>query len=94
MGVAWTIRYHAKIVTEDISRLSTADKQRIRTAIEQKIGSEPDVFGILLRRSLKGYRKLRVGDYRIIFQIKDAVIKILVIQHRSVIYKNTGKRLD
>ena len=93
MGVAFTIKYHEKVIADDIPKLSTADKRRIKLAIEQKLTSEPEIFGVPLRRSLKGYRKLRVGDYRIIFQIENTVIKILVIQHRSVIYKNTDKRL-
>jgi len=47
---------------------------------------EPELYGKPLRRSLKGYRKLRVGDYRVIFRIEKHFIKIFVIQHRS---KNT-----
>lgn len=48
--------------------------------------TRPEVYGRPLRRSLKGYRKLRVGEYRIILKIKDNKVKIFVIQHRSTVY--------
>lgn len=32
--------------------------------------------------------RLRVGDYRVIFEIKDTSIRILKIGHRKNIYKN------
>lgn len=94
MGVIFTVAYHEKVVTDDIPKLSSPDRRRIKSAIEKKLISEPEVFGIPLRKSLKGYRKLRVGDYRIIFKIENAIVKIFVIQHRSVVYKNLEKRLN
>ena len=55
--------------------------------------TEPDVFGIPLRRSLKGHRKLRVGDYRIVFRIEKKTVLILAILHRSVVYQRTSRRV-
>jgi mRNA-degrading endonuclease RelE of RelBE toxin-antitoxin system len=43
--------------------------------------------------SLKGYRKLKVGDYRIVLRIEGEVVKVFVIQHRSVVYVTAPKRL-
>ena len=54
----------------------------------------PAVFGKLLRRSLKGYRKLRVGDYRVVFRLEDTTIKILVIQHRKIAYQQAVQRVS
>lgn len=86
------LKYHEKVVTQDLPKLSSSSKQRIKSAIEKKLLTKPELFGIPLRRSLKGYRKLRVGDYRIIFRIENATIKILAIQHRSIVYESTAKR--
>ena len=86
------ILYHYLVVREDIPRLSKLWREKIRTAIEDRLVAEPDLYGKPLRRSLKGYRKLRVGDYRIIFKIDERKVKILIIQHRSVIYSNVKKR--
>lgn len=90
--MTFAIRYHDQVVRKDIPKLSTADQERIRHAIETKLTTQPDLFGKPLRRSLKGYRKLRVGDYRIIFRIERDMILILVIQHRSVVYRKSLDR--
>lgn len=89
----YRVSYHHLVVREDIPRLSAEWKDRIRTAIEDRLITQPDLYGKPLRRSLKGYRKLRVGDYRVIFRIENDVVKILVIQHRSVVYEEVKKRM-
>ena len=92
MGVAFKIVYHELVVKEDIPKLSTTDKLRIKQAIEEKLTKEPEAFGKPLRRSLRGYRKLRVGDFRIIFCIDKVDVKILFIGHRSIVYQMASKR--
>lgn len=92
MAVAYELQYHP-LVKKDVDRLSSADRERIEENIKQKLISQPEVFGIPLRSSLKSYRKLRVGDYRVVFRIEAKTVKIIAIQHRSVIYKYLEKRL-
>lgn len=93
MGVIFSIVYHESVVKEDIPRLSSVYKQRIKQAIEKKLTSEPEAFGKPLRRSLKGYRKLRVGDYRVIFRIEKQSVKVFYIGHRSIVYHEVDKRI-
>lgn len=83
----FNIQYHPAVIKHDIPKLSTAVQRNIKSAIETKLTSFPENYGKPLRRSLKGYRKLRVGDYRVIFRIEGRTIKIFVIQHRSVVYQ-------
>lgn len=78
--------YHPLVVSNDIPQLSSKWREKIKQTIEERLTTHPDLYGKPLRRSLKGYRKLRVGDYRVIFQIEKRTIKILIIQHRSVVY--------
>ncbi len=87
------IFYHHLVVKDDISKLSAVWKKNIRRAIETKLATSPEVYGKPLRRSLRNYRKLRVGDYRIIFRIEGQSVKILVIQHRSLVYSIVEKRM-
>jgi mRNA interferase RelE/StbE len=49
----------------------------------------PRLTGKALQGDLKGLWRYRVGDYRLIAQIKDAELLILVIElgHRKGIYK-------
>ena len=50
---------------------------------------DPVKYGEPLRRTLKGYRKLRIGDYRIVFKIEKEYLLILGICHRKDIYKKS-----
>lgn len=87
------ILYHHLVVQDDIPRLSREWKEKIRRAIEERLGTKPDLYGKPLRRSLKGYRKLRVGDYRVIFRIERETVKVLIIGHRSAVYDEIAKRI-
>lgn len=84
----YELLYERRVVHDDIPKLGENVKLRMKKAIEEKLGAAPEKFGKPLRRSLKGYRKLRVGDYRVIFRIEGNVVKIFAIQHRSVVYKH------
>jgi len=68
--------------------LSKDVRRRIRSAIEEKLASHPIEFGKPLRYSLKGARRLRVGDWRIIYVIEppDTVL-VVKIGHRPEVYE-------
>lgn len=93
MGVNFDIVYHLDVIEKDIPKLSPVDKNRIKKAIEEKLISSPEMFGKPLRHSLKGYRKLRVGDYRVIYRIEKLKVKIFCIAHRSIVYTKADKRI-
>lgn len=57
----YTIQYLSSVVDEDIPALPKTWKEKIKKAIESKLRHEPEVFGKPLRKSLKGFRSLRVG---------------------------------
>lgn len=86
------ITYHKKVV-DDISIISTSHQRVIRKAIEEKLRSKPQFFGKPLQFSLVGLRSLRVGDYRIIFQLKKKEVFVVLIAHRSVVYSTIHKRV-
>ena len=92
MEIKYTVEYHELVVSEDIPKISKKEKDRIKKSIEEKLQSRPELFGKPLGNSLKNYRSLRVGNYRIIYRIEKETVKIFVIQHRSMVYKNTVKR--
>lgn len=85
--------YHQDVVGQDLPKISSAWQHKVRAAIEAKLTSRPELYGKPLRRSLKNYRKLRVGDYRVIFRIEGTLVKVFIIQHRSTVYSHAGKRL-
>ncbi|OHA82276.1 MAG: hypothetical protein A2675_00510 [Candidatus Yonathbacteria bacterium RIFCSPHIGHO2_01_FULL_51_10] len=94
MGVVYKVVYYSQVVAYDIPLLSREWREKIRGAIEAKLTSRPEVFGTPLRSTLKGYRKLRVGDYRVIFRVESKTIKIFVIAHRSNVYGISNKRVE
>ncbi|MBI4119881.1 MAG: type II toxin-antitoxin system RelE/ParE family toxin [Parcubacteria group bacterium] len=89
----FNVIYHHLVVHDDIPKLSREWKEKVRRAIEERLMNHPDLYGKPLRRSLKGYRKLRVGDYRIIFKIEKNAVRVLIIQHRSIVYGEAEKRM-
>ena len=93
MAIGFEIVYHTTVVQDDIPHITPAWRDRIRDAIEDKLVTSPELFGKPLRRSLKGYRKLRVGNYRIVFRIQHTKVIILAILHRSVVYKESERRV-
>ena len=81
------IKYYPKVKKEDIPRLSSNIAVRIENAIRNRLMVNPVKYGFYLRGSLKGYRKLRVGDWRIIYRIVDKEIRINAIGNRKDVYE-------
>lgn len=86
--MAYKIVYK-KSVKKDLKTISEETKYLIRRAIEEKLAHDPVKFGLPLRKTLKGYMKLRVGDYRVIYSVNKKTITVHVIKigHRRDIYK-------
>jgi len=87
------LRYHPDVKTVDLPLLDNRMKKRIKTAIESRLVAAPHQYGEPLRKTLKGYWKLRVGDYRVVFKIAGEEVWILEIIHRKDVYKIIGKRV-
>ena len=90
MEVKYEIRYLKEVISKHIPALSSSAKILIKYAIEERLTADPISFGKPLRYSMKGHRRLRVSDYRIVYRIepeKKAVI-IVAIKHRKDVYKD------
>lgn len=82
------IKYHPKVKSEDIPRLSSNIAVRIENAIKKRLIVNPIKYGSYLHENLKGYRKLRVGDWRVIYRIVDnKEVRIIAIGNRKDVYK-------
>ncbi len=86
-----------RIFTEDFKKIDNPDQQKIIKAIRNKLTDEPDRYGQPLRGNLKGLWKLRVGQYRVIYEIKkrDIVVYVAKVGFRrnEEVYKEVLKRL-
>ncbi|MFH1832011.1 MAG: type II toxin-antitoxin system RelE/ParE family toxin [bacterium] len=68
--MAYVIEYLKKVVTIDIPAIPKTVQKQIRWAIEERLMVDSVGFGKPLQYSLKGPRRLRVGDYRVIYKIE------------------------
>ena len=92
--MTYRIIYHPDIAKEDLPRIPQNIKDAIRRAIETRLIPEPYLTGEPLRQSLKGHRKLRVGDYRVIYRVQGDEIIVLKIGHRKEVYSKVFSRLS
>lgn len=86
----YEISYLEVVVKKHIPSLPTSIKIIIKKAIEDRLTLEPLALGKPLQYTLKGYRRLRVGDYRIVYRIDPNVYRVLIvaIMHRKDVYEN------
>ncbi len=87
MEIKYKLFYLTSVVKNDLPKIPKNIKARIKRAVESRLAVDPLRFGDPLKRSLRGYRKLRIGDYRVIYLIKKNQIIIFKIGHRKEIYK-------
>ena len=87
----YSIHYLTVVVDEDIPALPKTIRNTIKRAIEERLTVDPIGFGKPLRYSLKGHRRLRVGDYRIVYRIEQdsGSVLIIAIKHRKDVYEST-----
>jgi len=91
MGVKYQVRYQEEVVQKHIPALSSNARVLIKRIIEERLMIDPITFGKPLHYSLKGHRRLRVGDYRIVYRIEanKSTVIIVAIKHRKDVYKDT-----
>lgn len=91
--MSFEVKYDPLVLRDDLPKLSELWKTKIRFVIEHRLAVHPHIFGKPLRGSLAGYRKMRVGDYRIVFALEVGIVEILAIKHRSIVYPQVKKRI-
>ncbi|MEJ2492630.1 MAG: type II toxin-antitoxin system RelE/ParE family toxin [Desulfuromonadales bacterium] len=88
--MAWTIEYTRTAVTQ-LRKLDKQIARRIVDYLEQNVGSleDPTSRGRALSGPLGDLWRYRVGDYRVICEIRNDVMHILVVKigHRRAIYR-------
>ena len=94
--MTWTIRYH-RLVHDDLRLVSEVDRRRIHRAIESRLGVDPEAYGKPLSGELRGFWRLRVGDWRVVYRIHREIIEVLVVKIGArkdfQVYLDMAKRL-
>ena len=91
--MVYKVIYHPEVLSDDLKIIPANIRSRIRKAIEARLFNEPILSGQPLRRSLKGHRKIRVGDWRIIYRVETDTVIILKIGNRKDVYEKVFRRL-
>lgn len=84
----YQIRYLESVIKEDIPKLPKREKKRIQQSIGDRLIQNPMHLSQSLKYSFQNCRRMRVGDYRVIFKLLKEEILIVKIGHRKDIYKN------
>lgn len=86
----YDLKYEAKAVKQ-IRKLDPASQKLIRSWIEKNLlnTENPRQHGKGLTGTLSHYWRYRVGDYRILAEINDTEIVIIIVEigHRREIYR-------
>lgn len=91
--MAYRLLYHPDVRKKDLAKIACNIKESICRAIEERLAHEPFLLGKPLRHSLKGHRRLQVGDYSIVYRIEGEDIIILTIGHRKEVYTKVLSRV-
>ena len=85
----WVYRFDERALKE-LKKLGHSAQREIIAYLDARIAgkADPRRFGKALKADLTGLWRYRVGDYRIICQIKDRELVVLVVAvgHRREVY--------
>ncbi len=88
--MAWQIEFVPE-AAKDLKKLGRAEAARIIRTLEDRIAAldDPRTLGAPLTGDLSGYWRWRIGDYRVVAQIEDTRVLILVVRvaHRREVYR-------
>ena len=87
-GVSFSIRIKGSAAKE-LRRVANPDQARIVAAIDQL--AENPRAGTILKGDLRGLRRLRVGDHRVLYEVQDDELIVLIVRvaHRRQAYRQT-----
>jgi len=85
------------VLKKDFKKIDKTGQQRIIKTIRKKLTLKPKEFGKPLAGDLKGYWKLRIGEYRVIYEIEEekVLVYVIVVGYRrdEEAYKKVVSRL-
>ena len=76
----WQIKIHHLVLDEDFKKINKHDRSVIIKTIYKKLSIAPEEYGSPLRSELKGYWKLKISHYRVVYKIEKETIKVLILK--------------
>ena len=88
--MAWTLEY-ARSARKSVEKLDSETRRRIREFLENRLATldDPRALGKPLKWPLVTFWRYRVGDYRILCDVQDRrlVILVVAIGNRREVYR-------
>jgi mRNA interferase RelE/StbE len=88
--VPWAYSFDARALRE-LQKLDRKAQKEIIAYLDERIATaeDPRRFGKPLRAALTGLSRYRVRDYRVLCQIQDKILLVLVVSvgHRKNVYE-------
>ena len=88
--MAWELRF-TETALKQLRKLDKQTADQITRILQEKVAksANPRAFGKSLAGELRGFWRYRIGDYRVICELKDRelIILALAIGHRRDIYR-------
>ena len=81
--MGYEVELRPDVVGEDLTKIPANIRARIIRAVESRLTTEPTRYGVRLSQSLGGLWKIRVGDYRIVYEIEEEKVTVWAIRHRK-----------
>lgn len=84
---SWTIEINAS-AQKELQKLDKIVQKRITRYLYERIAPNPRIHGIAMSGDKSGMWRYRVGDYRIVVEQYDNILKVMVIRigHRKDVY--------
>lgn len=76
----WAIKFHPLVLREDFKKVDSENQRQILRQIVKKLSINPEAYGKALSGELRGYWRLRIGDFRVIYRILKDKVEVLVVK--------------
>jgi mRNA interferase RelE/StbE len=82
--VTYRIVVDELVLKKDFRKIGPEDQRKIIRAIRHRLATRPKDYGEPLRGELKGFWKLRVGQFRVIYEIHEdqVIVSIIIVGFR------------
>jgi mRNA interferase RelE/StbE len=93
----YTVVLDELVFEKDFKRIDKSGQKKIVRAIRNKLATRPKEFGEPLSSAFSGLWKLRLGRYRIIYEIEEDKVHVYVVivgfKRNAEVYKKLISRL-
>ncbi len=95
--MVWEIVFHRQVIERDLPRIASGPRELILDVLSRRLGTAPESYGKPLRAPLAAFRRLRVGDYRVVYRVERQRVMVQVvcigIRRDEEVYREAARRL-